>query len=454
MISLVPFLIGSIAAGATDPTSHLVVESCEFGEMYAFNSSECDIALENNGDKPIRVFDAKPSAADDAVSPAEEVVAPHSIAYLKFKVSSGNAAGSVRHFLHFRTDESGNAERKAAAFGFVMTVLDDPRSELDLGVVDTKGAPVSKSIEVVSSDTPDFRVSSILEAPPWLDASLGADGRSLTANVKPDAGWGLHAGFVKLAINTQQQKQAWISVKADIHGDVVPASNPYDLGLLRIGGSNEFHIPLRSRSRKPFQVGKVELEGIRGNVELGQCEKNGGDCRMLILKIAEQQPGALSGKVWIELPELHQRLNLAVWGLLVPQEMKVRKFEDMQSASGNAASSEGAGATIDLERAVKSAVNSAPAVAPPGNGPLLKWTIANGSNIHGFQIFRGGSENGPFALLNPATIPSTAQSEDSVNYQWRDTSARTGETYWYYIGIVYKDGRKQNLTGPQKVVAK
>ena len=91
---------------------------------------------------------------------------------------------------------------------------------------------------------------------------------------------------------------------------------------------------------------------------------------------------------------------------------------------------------------------------PPGTGPLLKWTVANGASIHGFQVFRSGNDNGPFVLLNPKSIPSTAQTQDSVSYQWRDNSAVSGKTYWYYIGIVYNDGHKQQLTGPQKVVAK
>jgi hypothetical protein len=39
-------------------------------------------------------------------------------------------------------------------------------------------------------------------------------------------------------------------------------------------------------------------------------------------------------------------------------------------------------------------------------------------------------------------------------YAWRDDSATPGKTYWYYIGLLNRDGTKQQLSGPQAVKAK
>jgi hypothetical protein len=39
-------------------------------------------------------------------------------------------------------------------------------------------------------------------------------------------------------------------------------------------------------------------------------------------------------------------------------------------------------------------------------------------------------------------------------YAWRDDSAVSGKTYWYYIGLLNRDGTKQQLSGPQAVKAK
>jgi len=455
MIAILPYLFGAIVTTAADP-SHLAIENCQVSEMYAFNHAECDVTLSNDGDKPIRVFDVKATKEGDSAEPATLTIAAHAHAYLKVKIDSSNGFAASTHKIQFHTDERGHEERSAAAGAFVVTVLDDARPQIDFGVVKSFGEPSRKSVELSSHDVAELKITKILEAPAWLDASIGADGKTLSATVKADAGWGLHADFVKVMINAPQQSQAWIEVKADVHGEVVPASNPLDMSLMRIGAPHEFHVPLHGK--KAFQVGKIELEGMHGTTQLEPCEKTGGTCQMLVLKVEDQQPGSIKGHVWIELPEFHQRLHLAVWGLLVPKDSKVKNLDEMRAAQ-ETVSGEGQSPTksLDLQHAVKAAVSTAAntnVAPPPGTGPLLKWTIANGQAIHGFQIFRSSDENGPFVLLNQKSIPSTAQSQDSVSYQWRDTSATSGKTYWYYIGILYNDGHKQQLTGAQKVVAK
>jgi len=454
MLAILPHLLGAIFTAAAGP-SHLAIENCQVGEIYAFNHGECDVALSNEGDKPIRVFDVKAAKEGDSAEPATLTVPAHASAYIKVKVDSSNGFAAKLHKIQFHTDERGYEERTAAASAFVMTVLDDAHPQIDFGVVKSFGEPSRKSVELASHDVAELKITKVLEAPAWLDASIGADGKTVSATVKPDAGWGLHADFVKVAINAPQQPQAWIEVKADIHGEVVAGMNPLDMGLMRIGTPHEFHVPLRSR--KPFATGKIELQGLHGTAQMDSCEKPDGTCRMLVLKVDDQQPGAIQGHVWIELPEFHQRLHLAAWGLLVPKESKVKNLDEMQASETANGQAQSQTKPLDLEHAVKAATSNATNTSnapPPGTGPLLKWTVANGASIHGFQVFRSGNDNGPFVLLNPKSIPSTAQTQDSVSYQWRDNSAVSGKTYWYYIGIVYNDGHKQQLTGPQKVVAK
>ena len=178
---------------------------------------------------------------------------------------------------------------------------------------------------------------------------------------------------------------------------------------------------------------------------------------MLIVHVADQQPGQIKGHAWIDnLPDYGRKLRVAFWPLLVPADTKVKTIDpqkmlkDEEEAGAHSKSTK----TVDLERAVEDAVNAGTQQAPPGKGPLLKWTIANSQAIHGFQIFRADAESGPFVLLNAKTIPSIAKTPDSIGYQYRDDSAQTGKTYWYYIGIVYNDGHKQALSGPQRAVSK
>ncbi len=440
---LIPLFFALAAAAGSSKGSQLAVEDCDAGEIHAFNTAECEIALSNNSDKPISVHDVKVLSESDHAEPKELTVPPSAQAHLKIRINSGNSVGSIRHEVRFRTDEQGHEDRSASVTGFAMTLLDQPNPQVDLGVVRAaSAAPTRKSIEFASHDVADLRITKILEAPAWLDASLEAEGRALTAATKADAGWGVHIDFLKAAVNAPQQKEVWVEVKADIRGEVAPDHNPYDLGSMRIGSEHEVHIPVHSRSGRDFQVGKVELEGFRGTTSFDTCEKPSGSCHMLILRVADRPPGPIKGSARIELPDLNQQLDIAIFGEFVPPDGKVK------TPPGEATTK------TDLQRVAGRDVRSANQEPPPGKGPLLKWTVANGQPIYGFQIFRAGAEAGPFVLLNPKTIASIAKTKDSIDYQYRDNSAQSGKTYWYYIGIVYDDGRKQKLSDPQKATAK
>ena len=95
-------------------------------------------------------------------------------------------------------------------------------------------------------------------------------------------------------------------------------------------------------------------------------------------------------------------------------------------------------------------------VDPPGQGPLLKWQVSNENNMYGYLIYRGDGENGPFLRVNKDIVRVGDNKGDGVTstYAWRDDSATAGKTYWYYIGMLNRDGTKQQLSGPQQVKAK
>ena len=90
---------------------------------------------------------------------------------------------------------------------------------------------------------------------------------------------------------------------------------------------------------------------------------------------------------------------------------------------------------------------------PPGNGPLLKWQVANEQQVYGYLVNRAGRESGPFVRVNPDVIKA-ASSGSGWTYQWRDETALAGRTYWYYISIINKAGKIEQLSSPQKIVAK
>jgi hypothetical protein len=456
MLVLVPTLFHALSALAAPVSPGLVAENCEFGEVYAFSKATCEIPLENTGDTPIRVSDVIPLNALDSSDARNLSVAAHSRAYVSVHINAENASGNTKRTFRIRYGD--HDEVRASAYGFALSALDQAAPEVDFGAVNVE-QPSVKTLELTSHDVADFHILKIIEKPKWLDVSVSPGGRAVHMRIRPDAPWGLHGDLIKVAINTPRQDQAWILVKADVHGNIVPSANPIDLGLLRNNQHNEFRIRLAGRDDKPVKVGKTRLENLEGEVNVLPCLPDHEACRMLQVTISPKQTlGTIKANLWVDLPEEKQKLQIALRGLLVDEDFQVKTLDpnslqapaagDSQQASSNQS------ASVDLSKAINSAVQQGSNPPPPGNGPLLKWTVANGQLIHGFQFFRAESEDGPFVLQNAKTLPAQAEGNEAVLYQWRDNSAQTGKTYWYYIGIVNKNGTKQQLSQPQKVVAK
>ena len=450
------FLVATLLSAVPPPSSALGIEGCDFGEAYAFGQAQCQIAIDNTGEKPVRLSNIRADSANDSADVKELSVAPHGRAYLPVRVVLDNTSGPSRHSFRMQTDEPGQPEVNARAYGFALSVLDE-QPEFDFGIVDlTQTKAAERSILLNSHDVADFRVLKVIDKPAWVDTDLSPDGHSLTARVRADAPLGLYAEFIKLQLNAPKQSQAWISVKADLRGDVIPAANPLVMGLIRVGDSNEFRIPLTSRSGKDFKLGKLELDRVPGDVKASSCVPDVAGCRWLNLRISDKPPyGTIKGNVFVELPDEHKRLKVAIRGLLVKKDFKVKTLDPNQpGAASTTGATTGSPSQVDVSKALRNVVEQAGETSPAGTGPLLKWTVSNGLVIHGFQIFRSDKEEGPFVLLNQATVRSKAEDDGPVLYQYRDNAAVSGKTYWYYIGTVYGDGHKKQLTQPQKVVAK
>jgi hypothetical protein len=291
----------------------------------------------------------------------------------------------------------------------------------------------------------------VVHAPSWLTVDVTPDGRSLAVAVRSDAPWGLQEDYIKIALNTPRQKEALVKVKADLHGEVVPSANPLDIGVVHLGDRNEALVRLTSLSHKAFKVGSIKVDGFKGRGELLPCQPVAADCKMIHLTVSKKQPtGSLRGVVSVELPDYKRTLPITTWGFLVPKDYKVRKFgEEVAQSPANAG-------TTDVASALKDATREKPVAPPPpaGEGPLLKWTVANAGSVYGFQIFRSESEAGPFVLMNSTPIHADTENNESQSFQWRDMEARHGVTYYYSIGILRINGKKERLAGPQKIVAK
>jgi hypothetical protein len=461
---MLPEIITSLALlAAPRAPSHLTLSQCQFPETYQFSTVECSLELRNDGDKPIAISKTSVTVQGDSISPASLVVPPHGVAYAQVRIAVGNSVGRTRRIFHLETNEPGQAERSAEAIGYVATILDEPRPALNFGVVNLGSPATEQSLTLGSREVRDFHISEVLSAPDYVSVSIDKDGRTVHAKVKDDAPWGLHeSDFIKLRVNAPQQQQVWVAVKTDVHGEVIPDANPFSLGLMRQGNANEFMIRLTSRSHQDFRVGPITVERTKGTAEAVPCVPAAKGCKLVRLRIAsDQQTGSVGGLVTVDLPDYQRKLPIYVWGMLVGAKTEVKDFDKEMQRAAELKAKSGAGAEsrvapdsrLDLKQAIKQGVSKTDLAPPAGNGPLLKWSVAHEELVYGYAIYRADAETGPFVRVNKDTI-RVVPSDGGGAYQWRDTSAESGKTYWYYIGVLDNTGSKQQLSGPQKVVAK
>src|SRR5690606_10988053 len=154
----------------------------------------------------------------------------------------------------------------------------------------------------------------------------------------------------------------------------------------------------------------------------------------------DQDPGIVRGVLTVELPDYDRDLVLNVWGILqsppapgantdAKSANAEPESETTESASDSADTDVGDSSTGDANAANKEAPTDSssdasreraspdqpdkagpqvgePPAPPPGIGPLLKWSTATEGSVHGYQIFRSDSADGPFVLQNARTIPA------------------------------------------------
>ena len=452
---LTPLVAAALSASGPSP---LVLHDCEFGEAYAYARVECTALIENAGDHDLALR-IVPEPADPSVDAVLVDVPAKGRVDVQLRAQLANHIGqTVKSFLVSEEGGERPAQRLQAT-GFVLSALDEFRPRLDFGSVDAADE-TSMKLALSSRETADFRILRVLEKPDQLDVQILPDGRSIEASIRGDAAWGVLNDGIRLAIDTPRQKEAWVAVQAEVHGPVVPSWNPVFFGVLAAGREQTAQLSeLRRPDGQPLEVGTVKVEGIEGTAEAAACSPASESCRVLRLTIGESQPpGMAEGKIIVELPQFKRSLFVGVQGLLT--QPATAASSDAEGADQSSGPSETPQARVVVSKpeeqptqgtktedagANEAAVH--PASPPPqGEGPLLKWAVRDESSVHGYQIFRASSEEGPFVLINATTIAPHLAADSASVYQWRDTSADRDRVYWYYVGVVYNDGRKERIT--------
>lgn len=459
LTSLFPAVLAVASAAA--PAPQLSVQSCQFGEVFVFSTAQCEIEITNLGQQKVRIGKILPSQPTDTIEPSSLSLAPGETAKLKAIIRPEVAVGLTSRVFLLDTGESKSVPTYAHAQGFVGSVLDDPRPTVDLGEVVIGSALPSRQIELTSRDHSDLRGTGIVESPDFVDAKLENDGRTVRVAYKASAPWGQRLDDrVVVSLDTPQQKRVAIALNAHIVGDVATERQPVSLGVVRTDADREYFVPLRSRSGKPFRVGKIELEALKGaKADVVDCSPAADGCKRIRIQGGKGIGfGPLEGLLRVELPDFDQVLPIRLTATALPPGVEPAEEPSDQAPTAEqkrlTADPTARGAN-DIREVLKAKVREIQGPPPAGRGPLLKWSVANEEAVYGYVILRGDSESGPFERISKDTIPAGTFEEGYANaYQWRDTSAVAGQTYWYSIGLINKDGTKDSLTGPQRVVAK
>lgn len=454
-------------ASSSASVSDIKVEGCEFGEAYAFSAASCSATVSNFGseDAKIRVL---PEWHNDHVPHPKLTIAAGAKVSVPVHLSLENQLGEASHFFRVVDERSPSEKHYIQAKGFVISSLDDVRPSLDLGSIRNDRRPlVSAEVLLSSREVENFRITKIIEVPSDLDVSITDDGKGLIVTPVFRGRWRAYDGAIKVTINTPSQKEAWIAVRANIHGPVAPKENPISVGAIQnLPGEVINLTEVRQLEGEELRLGRISSRDLEAKVRVTGCVIPDISCRALSMVFdSSARPGPFRGSVSLQILGLEESLEIDVSGILVEGQAASTPAGDSRSVterSGSVLWEPSIFREIEMNaRPVAKTKQPAPAAVkadrplePEGRGPLLRWTAKDERAVYGYQIYRSVKEAGPFLLVNSPTLRIESKSADSTSHAWRDLSAVSGQTYWYYVGVIYMDGHKGVVTSPVKAVAK
>lgn len=86
-----------------------------------------------------------------------------------------------------------------------------------------------------------------------------------------------------------------------------------------------------------------------------------------------------------------------------------------------------------------------------GENVLVTWKTETEVDMHGFNLYRGDSQAGPWEQINIALIPTQfLGSPSGGTYEWLDTEVTRGRTLYYYLEVLDFQNRSA-IHGPIQV---
>lgn len=432
------------------PAAALTLEPGDVGPIYQFQKARSSFTLVNDSDSELRGVVIKALRPNDRVISAPTSIAARGNAVVDVEIDSQNDLGARGHSFTVAYDGAKTPSvARVSVYG--LSVVNDPQRVLDFETVKSGESPTIRY--ALETDDPHTRIAAIKDAPDFIDVTIDKDGRGLLVRHRDKTTWGKLTGLLKIQLDSAAQKEAWIPVHTEVRGDVTPSTTNFSFGVARIGTQNEYILQYRS-DNKPFTLDKAGLEGIAGTTKIEKCVGDEKFCQQVRILVDDKQPsGQLNGILRTHVAGYDRDIVVLAGGLLVSKDIKIKSLDEaLASAKKTEPNDKPAPSLNDALKSMKTTEKPVEASTPPGNGPLLRWSVDNEGLIYGYGIFRADSEQGTFTRQGDIVRKSVLSKQGvASNYAVRDTQATVGKEYWYRIATYYADGKREFLTAPQRV---
>lgn len=452
LLAIIPIAARAAESPKNDagPIQYLSVSEVDVGVTYPLVPLQVTSTLTNTSTVSIRVDRVEPrsSGGNPELSYKPTDLRPGQSLDVRVKLTGDDRAGRFSYIFLAFSNQQKEPVGKIAIRGFVDWVVDPESAKVDVGFRKAQ-EEFERKLVLRSRPGTNVRLNKISRQSKWLVARIVDDGNALSVSNVPGMPWGPFDELVVADTDNALQQRVGFRIKGEIRGSIVPSMDVVDFGVVREGESAEQIVRLVDESGRKINVGKIKVDGAVATATLSDCVPAADACKFVKLVLGERKMGAaLRGLMKIDFPDYKEGLSIPFGGALIGKDTVIRDLADAAKAAEASPAS--------VSAALKSSIQSRKPVEmanPDGNGPLLKWETANESAIYGYEIYRSSTPSGVFARVNASILAKLSQDPaiGSV-YRWRDSTAKVGHEYWYYIGVVKLDGRKEPLNSPQKVV--
>lgn len=437
-------VIGAEFAGSFAP------KNLEFGEIYEFGTASVDVELQNISNFALDISRIDSARPDVMATVSKKHVEPGQTVRLTANFPTLDRIGRVSFHLDLFTESSKTPDTRIVLRGFVDWIVDPSSTIVDLGAVDAR-AGVEKSVSISARPGEELKLVSVESQGNFVDAVIEPGGKAIRISTKKNVPWGLFSDKVHVRTDNSKQPKVVFTVGADVRGDVVPSFNPLEIGVVEATKGIHERLRLNGPEGKKLKIGSVKIDGQYVRAVVADCVPKLISCAEIRLTADSlpEKSTSLSEMLRIELPDYKQVLPVALNAMIVKPGTTVRNLNEEMSKAEEA--------PVSISSIMKSATLKPEEMKrPDGNGPLLSWRVANEWGVYGYEIYRSQFESEDYERVNDKIIRRISGLDQATGsiYHWRDSGAVSGAVYWYKILIVYDSGRKQELSSPQRVVAK